>query len=154
TNISDRGKNGSAPLGCNDSIVAMPSPALPLNPREREAAIALLRWHIEMGADEAIGSEPADRFASPPAVHEAPSVPVVAPPPAPSGAGAVRAAPPKALAESSAEAAQSARRLAATAETVAQLAALIAGFEGCALKRTATNTVFADGNPAAPVMII
>ena len=37
---------------------------------------------------------------------------------------------------------------------MAALEALIAAFEGCALKRTATNTVFADGNPAAPVMII
>jgi len=52
------------------------------------------------------------------------------------------------------EAAQSARRLAASAATVEALAALVAGFEGCALKRTATNTVFADGNPVAPVMII
>ena len=38
--------------------------------------------------------------------------------------------------------------------SVASLAALVAGFDGCGLKRTATNTVFADGNPAAPIMII
>jgi uracil-DNA glycosylase len=37
---------------------------------------------------------------------------------------------------------------------VATLAALVAGFDACGLKRTATNTVFADGNPAAPIMII
>jgi DNA polymerase len=37
---------------------------------------------------------------------------------------------------------------------VAALAALVAGFDGCPLKRTATNTVFIDGNPAAPVVII
>ena len=53
-----------------------------------------------------------------------------------------------------AEAAQSARRLAERAETVTALAEVIANFEGCALKQTATNTVFADGNPKAPVMII
>jgi DNA polymerase len=53
-----------------------------------------------------------------------------------------------------AEAAQSARRLAASAETVEALAVLIASFGGCSLKRTATNTVFADGNPAAPVLLI
>ena len=52
------------------------------------------------------------------------------------------------------EAAQSARLLAARADTLAALEAAIAGFDGCALKRTATNTVIADGNPAAPVMII
>jgi DNA polymerase len=37
---------------------------------------------------------------------------------------------------------------------VEALAAMVAGFDSCSLKRTATNTVFADGNPAGPVMII
>jgi uracil-DNA glycosylase len=131
----------------------MPSPATSLSPHDREAAIALLRWYVEMGADEAIGAEPANRFASSPATPEAISLPI-APPPRPAAAAAVPAAPPKALAESPAEAAQSARQLAAGAETVAALAALVASFDGCALKGTATNTVFADGNPEAPVMII
>ena len=69
-------------------------------------------------------------------------------------AAAALVAPPSALAESPAEAAQSARLLAAGAETIEALAALVAGFDGCPLKRTATNTVFIDGNPAAPVMIV
>ena len=125
------------------------SPVMPPDPREHEAALALLRWYIEMGADEAIGAEPANRFAPPPEP----------PPPAAEVASSAVVpptvlSPPRALAESLAEAAQSARRLAASAETVSELAAAIAGFDGCALKRTATNTVFADGNPAAPVMII
>src|SRR5581483_4450696 len=30
----------------------------------------------------------------------------------------------------------------------------VAAFDDCPLKRTATNTVFADGNPAAPVLIV
>ena len=64
------------------------------------------------------------------------------------------AAPPRALTKSAAEPAQSARALAAQATTIEALAALVAGFDACPLKRTATNTVFADGNPAAPVMII
>jgi len=34
------------------------------------------------------------------------------------------------------------------------LGALVAAFDGCPLKRTATNTVFIDGNPAAPLMIV
>ncbi len=63
-------------------------------------------------------------------------------------------APPGALAESPAEAARSARLLAARAETIEALAGLIANFDLCPLKRTATNTVFIDGNPAAPIMII
>ena len=46
------------------------------------------------------------------------------------------------------------RRLVSGADSVEALGALVAGFDGCPLKRTATNTVFVDGNPAAPVMII
>jgi len=128
----------------------MTSPATPPKFDDRDAALGLLRWYVDMGADEAIAAEPVNRFAPAPAV-------VAAAPPSPprrQAAPAVAAAPPKALIESLAEAAQSARRLAAGAETVAARAALIAGFDGCGLKRTATNTVFADGNPAAPVMII
>jgi DNA polymerase len=117
---------------------------------ERETALALLRWYVEMGVDEAISPEPANRLA-PSLLSEHPK-PSVAPRPPMVRSGT--AAPPRALAESNAEAAQSARRLAADAKTVAALAALVAGFEGCALKQTATNTVFADGNSVAPVMII
>jgi DNA polymerase len=122
-----------------------------MNADDREAALALLRWYVEMGADEAIGFEAEDRLAPPPAGIPPPAIPAPlrgqSPRPVP-------AAPPAALTESLGEAAQSARRLASGAESVAALAALVAGFDGCPLKRTATNTVFIDGNPAAPVMII
>jgi DNA polymerase len=122
-----------------------------MNADDREAALALLRWYVEMGADEAIGIEASDRLGRPAASA----------PPAAVAASArrqsprpVAAAPPAALTGSLGEAAQSARRLASGADSVAALAALVAAFDGCALKRTATNTVFIDGNPAAPVMII
>jgi DNA polymerase len=91
-----------------------------------------------MGADEAIAERPTDRLA-PPAPLPAARNPVVGPRQAPPALG---------------EAAQSARLMAAAAETVEALAAAVAAFEGCALKRTATTTVFADGNPKAPVMIV
>jgi hypothetical protein len=39
-------------------------------------------------------------------------------------------------------------------ETIEALEAAVAAFDDCNLKRTATNTVFADGNPTAPVMMI
>src|SRR5947208_2681508 len=119
------------------------------------SALALLEWQIAMGADEALGEIAPNRLAPPP---PAPA-PVAAaiPPPRPAPGLAVAPAvvsPPGAFAESLAEAAQSARLLAAGAETIEVLGALVAGFDGCPLKRTATNTVFLDGNPAAPVMII
>ena len=117
------------------------------------AARALLEWQIAMGADEAIGEVAVDRLAAPMPVSPAP-LPNPPPHTEEGRASAAVVAPPAALAQSLAEAAQSARLLAAGAETVAALGALVAAFDGCPLKRTATNTVFIDGNPAAPVMII
>ena len=46
-----------------------------MNADDREAALALLRWYVEMGADEAIGFEPADRLAPPPASMPPPAMP-------------------------------------------------------------------------------
>jgi len=129
----------------------MSAPPSPPYLSDRKAALALLRWYVEMGADEAIVDEPANRLAVP-QVSGAP--PVIAPVPRPRPAQAVAASPPSAFADSPAEGAQSARRLAALADSVSALAGSIADFDGCALRHTATNTVFADGNPAAPVMII
>ena len=123
-------------------------------PGGAETALALLRWYVEMGVDETIGDEPVNRLAprAPPRASTIrPTEPGAAPP---QSVRAVAASPPAAFADSLGEAAQSARLLAARAGTLAALEAAITEFDGCALKRTATNTVIADGNPAAPVMII
>jgi len=124
---------------------------------DRAAAVALLRWYVEMGADEAIGDTAPNRLLpAKPAAAAIPAPPIAAAPVAARPATPARAivAPPGSFAESLAEAAQSARRLAATADTIEALAALVAAFDDCPLKRTATKTVFIDGNPAAPVMFI
>jgi DNA polymerase len=47
-----------------------------------------------------------------------------------------------------------ARVLAAAANSVAELRTAVEAFDGCALKATARNTVFADGVEDAPVLII
>ena len=47
-----------------------------------------------------------------------------------------------------------AREAAATAETLEDLRATLESFEGCNLRLTATNLVFADGNPAAKIMFV
>ena len=39
-------------------------------------------------------------------------------------------------------------------QTLDELKAALQAFEGCALKKTASNLVFADGNPAADIMMI
>jgi len=125
-------------------------------PHDAAAALGLLRWYVEMGADEAIGEIAPNRLLPPkPAAIQPPAPPtasasMTARPPA----RAALVAPPGTFAESLAEAAQSARRLAASADSIEALAALVAGFEDCPLKRTATKTVFIDGNPAAPIMFI
>jgi uracil-DNA glycosylase family 4 len=119
-------------------------------------ALALLEWQIAMGADEALGEIAPNRLAPPPPAAAPPAAApaFVAPAVAPAAAASSVVAPPGALAGSLADSAQSARLLAAGAETIEALGALVAAFDGCPLKRTATNTVFIDGNPAASVMII
>src|SRR5579863_8586141 len=96
------------------------------------AARALLEWQIAMGADEAIDRLAPDRLAPP-----APAVEVRPARPAPATPAVV--APPPAYAAALGEAAQSARALAAGAATIEELGALVAAFDGCALKRTATS---------------
>jgi len=128
----------------------------PQPPLAIDQALALLQWQIEMGADEAIGPVAPDRLAAPAPVaapQAARPAPRAAPPRA-AFASPAAIAPPRALTESAAEPAQSARALAAQANSIEALAAIVAGFDACPLKRTATNTVFADGNPAAPIMMI
>src|SRR4051795_3878272 len=125
-------------------------------PGDAAAALALLRWYVEMGVDEAIGETAPNRLRPPEPAAVPQPAPTIAPAqitPRPSARAAL-VAPPGTFAESLAEAAQSARRLAAGADSIKALAALVAGFEDCPLKRTATKTVFIDGNPAAPIMFI
>jgi len=117
----------------------------------REDLATLLRWYVDQGLDEAIGEEAVDRFAAPqpaPATVTAPPVraptPMRAPPPAP------RAPVPL----ESPQLVEDARALAERCTSLAELEAAVCAFEGCALKRTAKSTVFADGTPGAPVMIV
>lgn len=59
-----------------------------------------------------------------------------------------------ALPTAPAEAAAEARKLADAASSREELEKILRDFDGCALKKTATNTVFSDGCPTAPVMVI
>jgi DNA polymerase len=106
------------------------------------AALAkLLQWYVDAGADEAIGEVPVDRFAAPPSpgpIRPSPAAPPV--PPSPATGGGFGGGGPKELAESCGD--------------LAALEAAVRGFDGCALKQTAMSTVFADGNPAAPLVIV
>jgi len=62
--------------------------------------------------------------------------------------------PNPALHHSPSAAMAAARTLADNANTLEELEAAVRAFDGCAIKKTASKTVFCDGNPKARVMII
>lgn len=140
--------------------------------QSRTDARAWLDWYAEMGVVDLVTEGPLDRFDRPdmaralshathrdqpsdsqaaPAVEEdgppawvleegaAPARPAPASPPStPQGGGAIA----------------DAKALAASCDSLEALAAALKDFDGCPLKETAINLCFADGNPAAPVMLI
>jgi uracil-DNA glycosylase len=125
----------------------------------RDQARELLAFYREAGVDALLEETPTDRFAGDevtpraepararaeaPTSAAARSLPVrergvesrIAPPP-----------PPEA-------AVMAAREAAKSAATLEELQAMLERFEGCALRTTATQLVFADGNPKARVMFV
>ncbi len=120
----------------------------------RDAAQAL-RWWSEAGVDLALDETPHDRFAesaapaarrAPPPIAASPPAAPEAPKPAPEALRPAPAAPD--------DAARSARQTAAAARTLDELRAALERFEGCGLKATATQLVFADGAPDARIMLV
>jgi len=122
---------------------------------DRNQLRALLDWYVAMGVDEAIGETPHDSFAPPAATagrSAAAAVPLAPPQTEPTIplAGPAIARPPAAATSEIV----GARQLAEAATTLEELQAAVSAFDGCALRKTATHTVFADGVPHAPVMVI
>jgi DNA polymerase len=115
-------------------------------------ALSALRLQLEWGADEALADQPLDRFAARAAPKVQPQSPGVQPA-APRSAAKVQ--PPRAMVQPAAGTpAQRAQDVAAAARTPAELREALARFDGCALSATATNLVFADGNPDAGLMLV
>ncbi|MDA1098325.1 MAG: uracil-DNA glycosylase [Proteobacteria bacterium] len=123
--------------------------------------LAALNFYIDSGVDEVIGTTPVDRFAesqtAPAALAAgvraaAPSSALSLAPGRPAvGPGATPAAipmPPRTEAEATA------RALAAGAADLPALRQVMENFDLCPLKKTAANTVFGTGNPAARIMLI
>jgi uracil-DNA glycosylase family 4 len=116
-----------------------------------QAAVAALNWYLDHGVDEALENEFVKRVDKvkeqsniPPALEDSARLaPFVMP--------SVSAAPaPLEKSDVYAEAV----RLAAAAGTLDELREAIRSFEGIAIKKTATNLVFSDGNPQSPVMLV
>jgi DNA polymerase len=133
-------------------------------------ALELLAFYRAAGVDSLLGEEAIDRFADDLSAFPAPEkgasssevarvgvsgLPTRAqddpsPPLSRDGVSRTPTSPPP-----SAEAAvMSARAAAKSAESLDALRALLATFEGCMLRTTATQLVFADGNPKGRVMFV
>ncbi|KAF0230363.1 MAG: DNA polymerase [Beijerinckiaceae bacterium] len=118
----------------------------------------ILEFLLAAGVDVAIGDEPVNRLLP------QTTAPIAALPAAPEeGPGRNRSAaavtpqrPVPAFPAHTApeDAIMAARTLAKSAPDLETLEKLLAGFEGCALKSTASRLVFADGAPGAKLMII
>ena len=129
-----------------------------MTPIPADAARALLAFYSEAGVDLAVSEIAVDRLAAADVVPGA-AAPQVAkparrddvkseparrdPPPPP---GAAPAAPDAAI--------MAARDAAKNAPSLEVLRGILEKFEGCALRTTAKQLVFADGNPQARVMFV
>jgi len=129
-----------------------------MTPTPADAARALLAFYAEAGVDLAVSEIAVDRLAAADVVPGA-AAPQVAkpippdavrpeparrdPPPPP---GAAPAAPDAAI--------MAARDAAKNAPSLEVLRGILEKFEGCALRTTAKQLVFADGNPQARVMFV
>ena len=136
---------------------------------ERTALLAALNWHLDQGVDEALEDRPIDRLVPIPlspvgrgesrvsgegegqitAIRENAESEFIRPSPNPLPTGE-RALLPPVKSELLAEA----NKLAREANTLEDLRQAITDFEGIAIKKTATNLVFSDGNPKAQIMLV
>jgi uracil-DNA glycosylase family 4 len=134
-----------------------------MTPDRTKAARELLAFYLEAGVDALVGETPVDHLAAEtqptpgPATTTLASTPVSpAPARVPSSRPPLtRAAPAPAAAPLAPDTAvMAARDAARSAASLEDLRAIMQGFTGCALRVTATQLVFADGNPQARVMFV
>ena len=115
------------------------------NSGSADAARALLRWYVDSGVDEAVANAPVNHFAQRP-----PSTPSPTPRPQPAPVTVITPAQTPGIDE----AVSLAARIAASCSTFDELAAAVAGFDACPLKAGARTTVFTDGVPGSPLLVI
>lgn len=113
-----------------------------------DAALAALGWMLEIGVCEPVGDVPVNGYDLPDRLAE----PVR---PVPEAAAQAKAPPVMRLvAEPEIDSVAVARKAAAKAATLEDLREAMLSYGHCPLKLGARNTVFADGNPRARVMIV
>ena len=126
--------------------------------------VEILRWHLDAGVDETIGEESQNRFgATQSAPVQAPvqaevraEVRAEASTPAPTPVTVSAPVPEKVNIKTPGhdQALKSAVKIAAAANSIDELKLALEQFDGCNLKKTATNLVFGDGNQSAKVVLI
>jgi len=112
----------------------------------------LVAWYAEMGIDIALDETPVDRLAE--RVRATPPVEMPRPLPRDEVPTTVRIAAATTPAMPLEETARAARDVAEAANTLEELREALAAFEGCNLRLTATQMVFADGTPGSRVMLV
>lgn len=126
---------------------------------DHAALLSALQWHLDHGADEMMLDAPQDRTALPEIPK--PSNELAATP----DAGMPKKSPPSKVLNfqdaipqedmmGAAEAIQEAQKIASACHTLEELQQAIKDFEALSIRKTASNMVFSDGNPAADVMVI
>ena len=107
----------------------------------------LLSWYKEMGVDEAIAELSTNHHVQEKLKNPATNSPAAVKP-------ELQKLESPILLEGLHEIIEQAKKLAAQCKTIDALKEAVMNFDGCTLKKTATNTVFADGNPNSEVMLI
>ncbi len=119
---------------------------------DTKALRALLIWYQEMGISDVVGDTPSNMSqwrGKPP--QKAPRQPAK---PTQAAQSSPLAPKPQTAPQPADEAYAAAQKIAASANSIAELREAIAGFDGCALKQQARNTVTDDGIEQAPLMIL
>ena len=138
---------------------------LTIEEMDQQALLQALFWQVETGCDDALLDDPQNAaewtvsLKEIMATHqpdldlkEAPAIAPVVAPMKPTPSGSTLAEPPQVKTPSTPRPQTSASVNAIT--DLSALKAALSSFEGCELKRTASNLVFCDGNQAAKIMII
>ncbi|MET0968419.1 MAG: uracil-DNA glycosylase [Tardiphaga sp.] len=125
-----------------------------MTPEPHLTVAQLLAFYLEAGVDCALMDEPVNRLSddTPPPARDANEA--AAKRPALSGMPAPPPRPPARVEVAPDVAIAAARETARTAPSLEVLREMLQSFEGCALKSTATQLVFADGHPQARVMFV
>ena len=112
---------------------------------------ALLDWYIDAGVDETTGEKPTNHLSAS-ISKQNPLGPKLDNPTAQQPITPDRFA--STFLQTRQETLMTAQQIASATSTLADLKTAYQSFDGCPLKETAMNFVFADGNPAAQIMLI